>query len=111
MAPMTDAHGTPESHSEKDHAPDGHDTAAGHDDGAHGHDEHGHGGMSLGPIDWKMWGAGIVGVVFAVIVTAAFLASAGALGDPWPTLGALAWVGLGVVGLVQLLLVVRRRLV
>lgn len=45
-----------------------------------------------------------------VIVTATFLASAALLGDPWPTLGALAWVGLGVVGLVQLLVVVRRRL-
>ena len=75
MAPMTDAHGTPESHSEKDHAPDGHGSAAGHDDGAHGHDEHAHGGMSLGPTDWRMWGAGVVGVVFAVIVTAAFVAA------------------------------------
>jgi phosphatidylglycerophosphate synthase len=45
-----------------------------------------------------------------VIVTAAFLASAALLGDPWPTLGAAAWVGLGVVGLLQLLVVVRRRL-
>jgi phosphatidylglycerophosphate synthase len=46
-----------------------------------------------------------------VIVTAAFLASAAALGDPWASLGAWAWVGLGAVGLVQLLVVVRRRLV
>lgn len=45
-----------------------------------------------------------------VIVTSAFLASAAALGDPWATLGAAAWVGLGTVGLVQLLLVLRRRL-
>lgn len=45
-----------------------------------------------------------------VIVTVAFLASAAVLGDPWATLGAAAWVGLGTVGLVQLLLVVRRRL-
>lgn len=45
-----------------------------------------------------------------VIVTAAFLASAALLGDPWPTLGAAAWVGLGVVGLGQLLVVVHRRL-
>jgi phosphatidylglycerophosphate synthase len=45
-----------------------------------------------------------------VIVTAAFLGSAALLGDPWPTLGAAAWLGLGVVGLVQLLVVVRRRL-
>ena len=45
-----------------------------------------------------------------VVVTAAFLASAAFLGDPWPTLGAAAWVGLGAVGLVQLALVARRRL-
>jgi CDP-diacylglycerol--glycerol-3-phosphate 3-phosphatidyltransferase len=45
-----------------------------------------------------------------VIVTATFLAAAAALGDPWPTLGAWAWVGLGIVGLVQLLVAVRRRL-
>ncbi len=45
-----------------------------------------------------------------VIVTAAFLASAAVLGDPWPTLGAWTWVGLGVVGLGQLLVVVRRQL-
>lgn len=45
-----------------------------------------------------------------VIVTAAFLTSAAFLGDPWPTLGAVAWVGLGAVGLVQLGVVVRRRL-
>lgn len=45
-----------------------------------------------------------------VIVTAAFLGSAALLGDPWPTLGAAAWLALGVVGLVQLLVVVRRRL-
>ncbi|HET7829387.1 MAG TPA: hypothetical protein VFL03_07500 [Candidatus Limnocylindrales bacterium] len=70
---MTEAHGTPESHSEKDHAPDGHGAATGHDDGAHGHDEHGHGEMALGPIDWPMWSAGIVGVVFALITAAAFI--------------------------------------
>lgn len=45
-----------------------------------------------------------------VIVTSAFLAPAALLGDPWPALGAGAWVGLGAVGLLQLLLVVRRRL-
>lgn len=45
-----------------------------------------------------------------VIVTAAFLASAALLGEPWAALGAWAWVGLGVVGLGQLLVVVRRRL-
>jgi phosphatidylglycerophosphate synthase len=45
-----------------------------------------------------------------IVVTAAFLASAAFLGDPWPDLGAAAWVGLGAVGLVQLAVVVRRRL-
>lgn len=45
-----------------------------------------------------------------VIVTASFLASGAALGDPWPALGAWVWAGLGVVGLVQLLRTVHRRL-
>jgi hypothetical protein len=46
-----------------------------------------------------------------VIVTAAFLLCAGLfLDELWATLGAAAWVGLGVVGLAQLLIVVRRRL-
>ena len=73
MAPMTEPHATPESHSEKDHAPDGHGAASGHDDGAHGHDEHGHGGMALGPIAWRMWAAGIAGLAVAVIIVAAFV--------------------------------------
>jgi phosphatidylglycerophosphate synthase len=46
-----------------------------------------------------------------VIVTAAFLLCAGLFGDDlWAELGASAWLGLGVVGLGQLLLVVRQRL-
>jgi phosphatidylglycerophosphate synthase len=46
-----------------------------------------------------------------VIVTAAFLLAAGVLDDGgWADLGAAAWVGLGVVGLAQLTVVVRRRL-
>lgn len=45
-----------------------------------------------------------------VIVTAVFLVAGAVLGDPWPALGAWAWVGLGVVGLGQLAPVVRRRL-
>jgi CDP-diacylglycerol--glycerol-3-phosphate 3-phosphatidyltransferase len=46
-----------------------------------------------------------------VIVTSAFLAAAGIHGSGrWPLLGAAAWVGLGVLGLGQLSLVVRRRL-
>jgi CDP-diacylglycerol--glycerol-3-phosphate 3-phosphatidyltransferase len=46
-----------------------------------------------------------------VIVTAAFLLSAGVFADDvWASLGAAAWVGLGVVGFAQLLVVVRRTL-
>jgi phosphatidylglycerophosphate synthase len=45
-----------------------------------------------------------------VIVTSTFLAAAALLGDPWPALGAWAWVGLGFVGVSQLSVAVRRRL-
>jgi CDP-diacylglycerol--glycerol-3-phosphate 3-phosphatidyltransferase len=48
-----------------------------------------------------------------VIVTAVFLGCAGAYRDGqalWATLAAAAWVGLGLIGLGQLLVVVRRRL-
>jgi phosphatidylglycerophosphate synthase len=46
-----------------------------------------------------------------VLVTAAFLLCTGLFGDDlWAELGASAWVGLGIVGLGQLLVVVRRRL-
>jgi CDP-diacylglycerol--glycerol-3-phosphate 3-phosphatidyltransferase len=46
-----------------------------------------------------------------VIVTSAFLAAAGIHGPGWwPLLGSAAWVGLGVLGLGQLSLLVRRRL-
>ncbi len=45
-----------------------------------------------------------------VIVTAAFLSAHAVTGEPWSTLGAWAWVGIGAVALVQLVVVVRRRL-
>jgi phosphatidylglycerophosphate synthase len=45
-----------------------------------------------------------------VIVTAAFLSAHAVLGQPWSTLGAWAWCGIGTVALVQLAVVVRRRL-
>ncbi len=49
---------------------DAHGTAA--SGAAHGHDDHGHAADALGPIDWKMWGAGLLGVIaaLAVVVTA-----------------------------------------
>ena len=60
-------------------ATSGHDTATpAHDAGAHddghvgGHDDH-HDESSLGPIAWRMWGVGVLGVVAALIVIAAFV--------------------------------------
>lgn len=60
-----------------------------------------------------MTGIGVVTVwerPTRVMVTAAFLAAAAVNGAPWALLGAWAWVGLGVVGLTQILVVARRRL-
>jgi CDP-diacylglycerol--glycerol-3-phosphate 3-phosphatidyltransferase len=46
-----------------------------------------------------------------VVVTAMFLVAGAVRSDRlWPTLGLLVWAGLGVLGLMQLALVVRRRL-
>jgi hypothetical protein len=45
-----------------------------------------------------------------VIVTAAFLSAHAALGEPWATLGAWAWCGIGVVAVGQLFVAVRRRI-
>lgn len=60
-----------------DHEPTpAHDTDApdaGHaDDHGGGHGDH-HDGGTLGPIAWRMWGVGILGVVVALIVVAAFV--------------------------------------
>lgn len=46
-----------------------------------------------------------------VVVTAMFLLGAGLYADPrWATLGAAAWVGLGLVGTTQLLAVIKQKL-
>jgi hypothetical protein len=37
-------------------------------DAAHGHDDHGHAADTLGPIAWKMWAAGLIGVLAALAV-------------------------------------------
>jgi len=56
-----------------------HDSTTAHHADAHdgGHDEHGHGADTLGPIDWRMWGVGVLGVIAALIVTAGFVAATG----------------------------------
>jgi hypothetical protein len=75
---MSDPHETPAAPLTDAHAPDPHAGPAGpdegtHGDGGHGDGSHGHEGMQLGPIDWPMWGVGILGVVVALIVTAGFV--------------------------------------
>jgi hypothetical protein len=52
------------------HHADAHD--AGHDSG---HGDHGHDEGSLGPVDWPMWGAGVLGVVAAIVTTVAVVAA------------------------------------
>ena len=56
-----------------------HDQAAMHHADTHdaGHDEHGHDGGALGPIDWAMWGAGLLGVIIAIVTVAAVVAATG----------------------------------
>jgi hypothetical protein len=43
----------------------------------HGHDDHGHAADALGPIDWKMWGAGLIAVVAALAVLVGFVLATG----------------------------------
>jgi len=73
---MSDDHAAPDAHAQ-DHGDSGLD--GGPDDHGHGggHDDHGHGGTALGPIDWKMWGIGLIGVIAALIVVAGFAAATG----------------------------------
>lgn len=60
--------------------------AAPHDAGvdadhAHGHDDgHGHEETPLGGIDWRMWGAGVLGVAAGLVVVAAFVMGTAGLG-------------------------------
>jgi hypothetical protein len=70
---MSDTHGThvPDQPGSSHAAADDHGAASGHGDG-HGHDAHG-GVEALGPIDWTMWGVGVLGVVAALLVAAGFV--------------------------------------
>lgn len=43
----------------------------------HGHDNRGHAADTLGPIDWKMWGAGLVAVAAALAVLVGFVLATG----------------------------------
>jgi ABC-type Zn2+ transport system substrate-binding protein/surface adhesin len=43
----------------------------------HGDDDHAHDGEPLGPVDWTMWGVGVIGVVLALVISAAFVVATG----------------------------------
>ena len=83
---MSDSHGASGAPASGTQVPDVHGTARmvegphgsteDHGD-AHGHDDHAHAGGALGPIDWSMWGVGIVGVVLALAVVAGFVLATG----------------------------------
>lgn len=74
-APAPDTH-VPDVHGTS-HAVEGaHGSTADHGDG-HGHDDHGHPAEALGPIDWPMWGVGILGVALALAVAAALVLATG----------------------------------
>jgi hypothetical protein len=45
----------------------------------HGHDDHAHADEPLGPIDVRAWGAGILGVVLALVIAACFGVATGAI--------------------------------
>jgi hypothetical protein len=65
------------------HAADGmvgsHGSADDHGD-THGHDDHGHGSEALGPVDWRAWGAGVLGMVLGLGVALSFLLAGGSAG-------------------------------
>ena len=77
---MSDAHDThaPDQHGSSHAVAGDHGTEADNGDGeaghggGHGHDAHG-GGAALGPIDWTMWGVGVLGVAAALLVVAGFV--------------------------------------
>jgi hypothetical protein len=60
----------PDTHSAADHATA--QAGAGHGD-AHG--DHAHAADTLGPIDVRMWGVGILGVIVALVIGAGFVAA------------------------------------
>ena len=63
----------------------GHEGAIAHHDAGdhgedHGHDDHAHADEeALGPIDLMAWGAGLLGVVAAVVIAACFAISTSAV--------------------------------
>lgn len=72
----------PKPHADPPHAHDGmtgpHGAMADH--GAdHGHDDHAHGAASLGPVDVRAWGYGLLGIVLGLAVAVAIALGSGFL--------------------------------
>ncbi len=61
----------PDLHGPSDTGAGPHGSTADHGDD-HGHDDHAHASEALGPIDWAMWGVGVVGVIAALVIVAGF---------------------------------------
>lgn len=57
---------------------DSHGDGHGDRHGGHG-DDHGHGGMDLGPIDWRMWGIGVLGTAIGLVAAVCFGLTTGLL--------------------------------
>ena len=70
---MSDTHGTnvPDLRGPSDTGAGPRGSTADHGDD-HGHDDHAHASEALGPIDWAMWGVGVVGVIAALVIVAGF---------------------------------------
>ncbi len=74
-APASDAH-VPDVHGTSQTVDGPHGATTDHGD-AHGHDDHAHADATLGPIDWTMWGVGVLGVVLALVIAASFVLATG----------------------------------
>ena len=70
---MSDTHGTnvPDQHGRSDIVAGPRGSTSDHGDDR-GHDDHAHASEALGPIDWAMWGVGVVGVIAALVIVAGF---------------------------------------
>ena len=81
---MSDTHGNgehavqvPDAHGTSSMVEGPHGSTADHGDSGHGHDDHAHGGVGLGPVDWPMWGVGMLGILAALAVVWAMVLGTG----------------------------------
>jgi len=74
-APASGGH-VPDVHGASQAVEGQHGSTADHGD-THGHDDHAHADDALGPIDWSMWGVGVLGVALALVIAAGFVFATG----------------------------------